>query len=351
LIEMPDARRQIRFEQAILATGSVPNRLPIPGSTLPGVLNSEQLIDIGFVPPSLTLIGGGPIGIEMAQIFAMLGSRVAVLEAAERILQPVDEVLAGRLQDRLKTNGITVRTDVEVTSIEGQGPQHCVHFNLGNETGHIESEVVVIVAGRHPNVAGLGLESTAVHYDRHGVKVDANLQTDEPGIYATGDLVGHPMFAHWATAQALAVAQHLLNRSAAYPRPETNSAAIFSYPELGMAGVTEAAAHAAGLDVAVAEYDYQSDARAQISGNADGLLRIVYRRDDRRIVGVHALMEGAADLMGEAALAIRAEVTLPQLAEVIHPHPTLTESFGLAARAAFVDRTSKEPATRLVTQR
>jgi dihydrolipoyl dehydrogenase len=335
LIEMPDVRRQVRFEQAILATGSVPNRLPIPGAMLPGVLDSAQLIDIDFVPASLTLIGGGPIGIEMAQIFAMLGSRVAVLESAPRILQPVDEVLATGLQHRIEADGIVVHTGVAVTSIEGQARDHRVHYELGGAAAQIESEVVAIVAGRHPNIDDLGLETTAVSADRHGVKVDAKLQTDEPGIYATGDLIGHPMFAHWATAQALAVAQHLLARPAVYPSPETNSAVIFSYPELGMAGMTEATARAAALDVAVAEYDYRADARAQISGDADGLLRIVYRRDDMRIVGIHALVEGAADLMGEAALAIEAGITLPQLAAAIHPHPTLTEAFGFAARAAL----------------
>ncbi|PCH69583.1 MAG: pyruvate dehydrogenase, partial [Rhodobacteraceae bacterium] len=120
-----------------------------------------------------------------------------------------------------------------------------------------------------------------------------------------------------------------------WPRPETNSAVIFSHPELGMAGLTETAARAAGLDVAVAEYDYRIDARAQISGEAEGLARIVYQRKDLRIVGIHVLVAGAAGLIGEAALAVANGVTLPQLAATIHPHPTLSEAFGLAARAAL----------------
>jgi len=334
-IDAPDARREVNFEHAILATGSVPSRLPIPGANLPGVLTSETLIDIETIPESLALIGGGPIGIEMAQIFASLGSQVTVLEVAPRILLPVDEILAGRLKRRLEADCIAVHTGVEVTSIEDRPQQRRVCYKLGNEVRQVDAAVVAIVAGREPNIAGLGLENTAVRRDRHGVKVDALLQTDATGIYATGDLVGHPMFAHWATAQALAVATHLLGRPAAYPRPETNSAVIFSFPEVGMAGLTEAAARAAGLDVAVAEYDYRGDARAQISGDADGLLRIVYQKTDRRIVGVHALIEGAADLMGEAAVAIASRLTLPQLANTIHPHPTLSEAFVGAARDAL----------------
>jgi len=337
LVELPDARRSIAFDRAVLATGSVPNRLPIPGAELPGVLDSEQLIEIGFVPESLALIGGGPIGVEMAQIFAMLGSRVTILEATPRILGPVDAVLAAHLAERLEADGIRVQTGVHIDAVEGDAQAHRVRYRQDDKEQKLAAQVVAIVAGRYPNVDGLGLETTAVQHDRHGVKVDERLQTHETGIYATGDLVGHPMFAHWATAQALAVARHLLGAPAAFPRPEYNSAVIFSYPELGMAGLTEEAARAAGLDVAVAAYDYRIDARAQISGEPDGLLRIVYRRDDRRIVGIHALVEGAADLMGEAALAVRNGITLEQLAASIHPHPTLTESFGLAASTALAE--------------
>ncbi|MGC9163258.1 MAG: dihydrolipoyl dehydrogenase family protein [Thiomonas sp.] len=334
LVESTGQRRSVRFDAAILATGSVSTRLSIPGADGPGVLDSSSLIEIGFVPQSLALIGGGPIGVEMAQIFSMLGSRVTLLEAAPRILGPVDAALADLLAQRLAAGGIDVHTGVAVQGIEGGEAMHIVRFSHGGQLQQVQAQVVAIVAGRHPNVDGLGLETTRVLFDAHGVKVDATLQTDEPGIYATGDLVGQPMFAHWATAQALSVARHLLGAPPDFPRPEHNSAVIFSSPELGMVGLTEDAARAAGLDVAVADYDYRGDARAQISGDPFGRLRLVWRRDDQRIVGVHVLVEGAADLMGEAALAVRFGLTIDQLAAAIHPHPTLTEAFGLAAQTA-----------------
>lgn len=334
VVEASDNQREVHFAQAILATGSVPTRLPIPGAELPGVLDSKGLIEIGFVPESMVLIGGGPVGVEMAQIFAMLGARVTILEAMSRILGPVDSVLAGLLSERLAADGISVETGVQVEAIEGTPHQHTVRYTQDGPTRQVAAQVVAIVAGREPNVAGLGLETTAVRHDRHGVKVDETLQTGEAGIYATGDLVGQPMFAHWATAQAHAVAHHILGHNAPYPLPEYNSAVIFSYPELGMAGLTEESARTAGLDVAVAEYDYGIDARAQISADAFGRLRVIYCRDDRRVVGIHALIEGAADIMGEAALAVRLGLRLEQLAAAVHPHPTLTEAFGLVALAA-----------------
>ncbi len=327
--------RAVRFDRAILATGSSPSRLPIPGADLPGVLDSEGLIGIGFVPRSLALIGGGPIGIEMAQIFAMLGAEVTVLEAMPRILGPIDGVLAKLLTAHLSDTGIRIGTDVQIERIEAMEGGHTVHYRHGGETDSVSAQVVAIVAGRHPNVVGLGLEATAVAHGPHGIAVNDQLETAEPGIFAVGDVVGNPMFAHWATAQALAVARHILGMPAAFPRPEHNSAVIFSSPEIGMVGLTEEAARAAGMDVGVAEYDYRIDARAQIAGEALGRLRIVFDRHDHRIVGIHALIEGAADLMGEAALAVRNGMTLEQMTASIHPHPTLTEAFGVAARAAL----------------
>ena len=336
MIDADGASHAVRFGRAILATGSVPVRPPIPGVGLPGVLDSKGLLEVPAIPRSLTLIGAGPVGVEMAQIFARLGSQVTLLQGGARILAPVDSVLAELLARRIEGDGITLRTGVRVESIEAkaQGGGLRVRYTLEGRADHAQSEIVAVVAGRQPNVEGLGLESTSVRHGRHGLEVDATLQTGEPGIYATGDLVGQPMFAHWATAQALAVARHMLGHEAPFPRPEHNSAVIFSFPEIGMAGLTEEAAHGAGLDVAVAEYDYQGDARAQIGAEAFGRLRVVYERASRRIVGMHALVEGAADLMGEAALAVRHGLRIDDLAAAIHPHPTLTEAFGLAARAA-----------------
>ncbi len=330
--------RAVRFDRAILATGSSSSRLPIPGADLPGVLDSDRLVGIGFVPKSLALIGGGPIGIEMAQIFSLLGSEVTVLEAAPRILGTVDAPLVEILAAHLVASGIRLETAVRVERIEGREDTYHIHYSRDGDSHRVDAQVVAIVAGRHPNVADLGLETTAVDHGRHGIVVNEELETGEPGIFATGDVVGTPMFAHWATAQALSLARHILGMPANFPRPEHNSAVIFSVPEIGMVGLTEEAATLAGMNVAVAEYDYRGDARAQIADETLGRLRIVYRVNDHRIVGVHALAEGAADLMGEAALAVRNGLTLEQLAGSIHPHPTLTEAFAQAARTALVQR-------------
>lgn len=325
----------VRFDRAILATGSQANRPAFPGVDLPGVWLSDQLLSIDHVPPSIVLVGGGPIGVEMAQIFRFLGSEVTLLQGSERILPAMEPELAERLQAILREDGIDVRCGVRAHAIAPISRGLAVHYlDARGKAGEAAGEHVALAVGRGPRTEGLGLDTTRVEVGPRGVRVGAQLQTHEPGIYAVGDLVGQPMFAHWATAQALALAQHLLGRPVEFPEPEHNTAVIFSHPEFAIAGLTAAQARAAGLDVETATYDYAIDARAQI-GSETGVLRFVFERRTHRIVGVHALIEGASDLIGEAALAVRHGMTLEQLAQAVHPHPTLTESMGLLARQAL----------------
>jgi len=326
---------EVEFSSAIIATGSLPNLLPVTGADLPQVLTSEQILEVDRVPARLVVIGAGPIGVEMAQIFAGFGSRVTLLEAGPRILAPVDEEIALALDGYIRRQGVELELGAAVAAIAPKGDHVGVQYrNAGGAPREAEAELVLVATGRRPNVETLGLEHTGVRHDRHGVKVDSKLETDEPGIYAVGDVLGHPMFAHWATAQALALAGHLLGRPARFPEAATNTAVIFSAPEVGLAGLTESQARAAGHDVGVARYDFRTDARAQVSGHPEGLLKLVYDKRSRAILGVHMLVEGAASLLGEGALAVRAGIPVEAVAAAIHPHPTLSESIGTAAREA-----------------
>ena len=323
----------VEFGNAIIATGSVPNLLPVPGVELPQVLTSEKVLEIDRLPKRLVVIGAGPIGVEMAQIFAAFGSRVTLLEAGPRILAPVDEEIAVALQDHIRRQGIVLELGAQVAAIAGDGDGVSVQYrDAAGARREAQAESVIEAAGRSPNVDGLGLEHTAVRYDHHGVKVDGKLETDEPGIYAVGDVIGQPMFAHWATAQGLALAGHLLGRPTRFPTPASNSAVIFSTPEVGIAGLTESEARAAGHAVGVARYDYRGDARAQVSGHAEGMLKLVYDQASRAVLGVHVLADGAASLIGEGALAVGSGIPVEALVAAIHPHPTLSESLGVAAR-------------------
>ena len=326
----------IEFNEAIIATGSTPSRPPIKGIDHHRVLDSEAILDIDHIPEKLVIIGGGPIGIELGQIFKTFGSDINILEAGPRILGPVDKELAERLEQQMIKDGISITTDCKISGILNTGGGVFVEYKDGSgESKHLLADTVLLVTGRHPNVDGLGLENTRVQHDAHGIEVNPQLQTSEANIYALGDVIGQPMFAHWSTAQGLALARNLLGKAVPFPDKNTNSAVIFSEPEIGMAGMTEVQATADGIEYAIARYDYAQDARAQIAGRDSGILKILYEKNGHKIIGVHALVEGADDLMGEAALAVKTGLPLEALAGAIHPHPTLTESFCAAARVAL----------------
>lgn len=336
-----DGPVDIEFREAVIATGSQPVRPPIRGVDNPHVLDSGQILDINHIPKRLAIIGAGPIGVELSQIFNTFGSEVTLYEAGPRILSPVDQDLAEYLQQKMSDDGIEVITNCHIKCISRTGSGVFVEYlSNGNPSAHRYTDTVLLVTGRQPNTEGLGLENTAVKQTPHGIQVNSHLQTNESNIFALGDVIGQPMFAHWATAQALALAKNLLNQPSPFPVTENNTAVIFSEPELGMAGLTETQAQSRDIDYAVARYHFKQDARAQIANQARGQLKILYTRDKHRIIGLHALVEGAGDLMGEAALAIAQGTTLEELASAIHPHPTLTESFAAAARAALQENSS-----------
>ncbi len=323
----------VEFDQAIISTGSTPLRPPIPGVNHHRVLDSEAILDIQQIPESLLIVGAGPIGVELGQMMNTFGSQVTILEVAHHILGPVDASLSALLQEQMQADGIDIKTECQVTAILNTADG--VHVEYTTSNGHKTHQFannVLLVTGRRPHIEGLGLAKTVVQYNAHGIKVDEHCETHEPGIFAVGDVIGQPMFAHWATTQSLALARHIIGMPVIFPQPEHNSAVIFSEPELGMVGLTEEQAKAKGIDAAITSYDYSQDARAQISGRDFGLLKLVYDRKTHQVVGVHALVEGADDLMGEAAILVSSGITLEALASAIHPHPTLSESFAQAAR-------------------
>ena len=328
--------QHVHFKQAIIATGSIPFCPPIRGIDHPRVLDSEAILNIDQIPDKLVIIGAGPIGVELGQIFHTFGSRVSILDVATNILGPADQELAAQLRRRMEHDGIEIHTGCKINRIVHSGQSVYVEYQPpGQEKQHCFTDNVLVAAGRRPHVENLGLEHTAVEHDAHGIKVNAALETGEAGIYAVGDVIGQPMFAHWATAQGLALARHLLGQPIPFPDPATNSAVIFSEPELAMAGLTEAAAREAGIEVEIARYDFQHDARSQIAGRDTGMLKIVIEKNSHKVLGVHVLVEGAGDLMGEAALLVKAGLPLELVAGTIHPHPTLSESFVQAARSAL----------------
>lgn len=320
-------------DKILLATGSLPTKLPVPGADLPGVLTSNEALELASLPQTMVIVGGGVIGMEFASIFSSFGAKVTVIEYMPRVLMQVDKELSIRLSGLLKKSGVSIMTNTKVKSVGSRKDQLWV--TAEGQQGELEvmAEVVLMSAGRTPHVEGLGLEDAGVEYTRRGITVDESFRTNVPGIYAIGDVTGGVMLAHVASDQGKAAVEDMFGQGGHYD-PKAVPSAIFTFPEIAMIGYTEEEAKALEIPCVVGKFPLGANSKANIMGEENGLVKIVARRDNKQIIGMHILGVHAPDLIHEGALAITNKLTLEQVAKTIHAHPTLSEAIHEAALAA-----------------
>ncbi|WP_419919859.1 dihydrolipoyl dehydrogenase [Candidatus Poriferisocius sp.] len=317
-------------DHVILATGSVPRTLP--GFEVDGerIMTSDDLLSITALPKRAAIIGGGAIGLEFASLLADLGSEVTVLEALPRILMGADNDVARLLGRAFRKRGIEVRSGVTVNSCRSAGD--AIELDIeGNDP--LAVDVVVVCVGRQPFTDGLGLDTAGVKKDEGGyVAVDEYCQTSLPGVYAVGDVIRTPQLAHVAFAEAILVVKHLLGES---PTPVDYANvpwAIYSHPEVAFVGHTEESAIEAGHNVVTSVHRFTGNGRAMIVGETDGLVKVIAERSvdgtGGRILGVHMVGSWVTEQLGQGYLAVNWEATVPEVAEFIQPHPTMSELFG-----------------------
>ncbi len=333
IVESSGNKSSCRFDQAILSTGSVATIPPFGGNSVQNVLTSEQLFAQDTLPESMVIIGGGPIGIELAQMLAKLNVRVTIIELLDTILYGIVEPeFVDCLSQKLDESNISVYTSSKVLEIERSGKDYCTSFmDAQGNIQTIQSQKVMVAAGRSPNLKDLNLEATDIQFSRSGITVNEYLETDVPGIYATGDVIPGPKFAHTATYESQIAATNILKGNVHKVNFSKNSWVLFSEPEIASAGYTQAEALNHGYETLTGIYNYEIDATAQISGDPFGLLKFVVDKKTQQIIGVHIFTQGAASIIGEAALIVSGKLTLQDVAEAIHPHPTMTEAFGILA--------------------
>lgn len=308
----------------IVATGSVPFNPPVPGSQLPGVINSDQLLAADEVPRSMIIVGGGAVGIEFAMIFQSFGCQVTVVEMLPAILPGIDGDLVKRLGLVLRKSGVKMLVNTRVTSIR-QGEDGIVaELDDGSGRREVSAEKLLMAAGRRPAVAGLNLEAAGVEYDRQGIKVNEKMATTCPGIYAIGDVTGRYMWAHAASTAGMAAAENALGGDAAVDFRAVPGC-VYTTPEIAAVGLTEEAALAAGQKIRVSRFNFAANGKAVSMGEADGLVKIV-AAEAGQVLGMHILGPHASDLIMEGALAIRNGLAARDIAHTIHPHPSLSET-------------------------
>ena len=325
--------KTITFGAAVVATGAPPFVPPIEGADSKGVLTSDTVWDLKEAPTRLGIIGAGAIGLEMAQIFTDFGAKVTVLESSDRPLKEVEPEIAKMLAGLLETEkNLTLVPNAKAKKISGKPGEMTLAFEDGEgKSRSYKCDYVVMATGKRPVVAPLDLDKAGIAVENGAIKVDATCRTNVPHIFAVGDVVGGLMLAHTAGQQGRVAAMTITGEAAFYDESK-DCGVIFTRPQAAFVGLSVDQAKARGLDPVEVKAPMSIDAKAMITGETDGMIKIVADKTSHRIVGVHFLTEHADTLIGEAVMMVSGEMTLDQAAMAIHPHPTQTELFGDMSR-------------------
>ncbi len=330
------AGRRLRFRKAVIATGARAAAPPIEGLEEAGYSTNETLFELERLPRRLAVVGGGPIGCEMAQTFARFGSEVTLLDRMDHVLPREDADAAAIVQAALAASGVTLELGVAIDRVEARpGGEKVVHFTragaAGPEPGRARADQVLVAVGRAPNVEGLGLEAAGVDYSKKGVEVDDRLRTSNPRIFAAGDVASRYQFTHVADALARIAIQNALFFGRAKASDLVIPWCTYTSPEVAHVGLYEREARERGLAIDTLTIPLAELDRALLDGQEDGFLRVHLKRGSDRILGATLVAEHAGDMLGELCLAITAGVGLGKIAGVIHPYPTQGEVVKKAA--------------------
>jgi dihydrolipoamide dehydrogenase len=321
---------RLTFDHCILATGSVPAMPKMFKIDSPRVMDSTGALALSDIPESLLVIGGGYIGLEMGTVYAELGSKVTVVELLDGLLPGADRDLVKPLEKRLRERFAGIHLGTKVVELKAAGEKVEVKTEGPEFDGVHSFDRVLVSIGRRPVSTGIGLENTKVKVNDKGfVVVNEQMQTADPHIMAIGDIAGEPMLAHKASHEGKVAAEVLAGKPAAF-EPQAIPAVVFTDPEIAWAGLTLAEAEKTGRDVATAVYPWQASGRAIANGRTDGLTRWVIDPESDRVLGCGIVGSGAGELIAEAVVAIEMGCTVRDVADSIHPHPTLSETLSFA---------------------
>jgi len=323
-----------RFEHCIVATGSRPS--VIPGFEPDGdlILDSTGALDLATVPSTLAVLGGGYIGLELGTAYAKLGAQVTMVEAMERILPTVEDDLTRVVERRLKTLGVNLQTSTTATGWTKVDGRATLTLKRGETESTLEVDKILVAVGRRPNSDHLDLQVAGVTTDERGfIAVDNHCRSSASHIYAIGDVVGNPMLAHKATRQAEIAADTIAGLTAA-TYAVAIPAVVFSDPEVAYVGLTEQAAKDAGYDPAIGKAAFAASGRAVLRTETDGFIRVVSDAQTGLLLGVQIVGPEASELIAAATLALEMGARVYDIAQTIHPHPSLAESFKEAAALA-----------------
>ena len=327
------ASKIVGFEQAIIAAGSEPVTLPFIPHHDPRVIDSTGALALAGVPKRLLVIGGGIIGLEMATVYHALGARVTIVELMDQIIPGADRDIVAPLMKRIEKQYEAIRLKTKVVKVEAGPDALIVQFEGGKGAGSDSYDRILVAVGRKPNGRLIGAEAAGVAVDERGfIPVDRQQRTNVPHIFAIGDVVGQPMLAHKATHEGRVAAEAAAGRNSCFDAKVIPSVA-YTDPEVAWAGLTENEARAKGLRFGKGVFPWAASGRSLSLGRDEGLTKLLFDESNHRLIGCGIVGPNAGDLIAEAALAIEMGADAEDIGLTVHPHPTLSETIGMAAEA------------------
>jgi len=337
IVEKKDGgKEELKFDKIVIATGSRIATIPSLEIKSSRLLNSTSALNLPAIPKSLLVIGGGYIGLELGSVYQALGSKVSVVEMLDGLLPGADRDLVSHLSKRLKEKFESIMLNSKVVEMKEvkDGMQVKIKDGEGKTAEYIYDYVLMSV-GRKPDTSGLGLENTKVKVNERGwINVNNQMKTDDPDIYAIGDIVGEPMLAHKASHEGRVAVEVIAGHKSAF-EPMAIPAVVFTDPEIAWAGLTENQAKEKKINYEVAKFPWAASGRATTLDRFDGVTKILVDPASQRILGIGICGPGAGELIAEGVLAIEMGANLTDLKLTIHPHPTLSETIMEAAEVFF----------------
>ncbi len=330
------AATDVLAKNIVLATGSEARMLPGLQPDAKTILTNKEILSLPAIPKSMVIIGAGAVGVEFASIFDRFGTKVTVLEMLPRAVPLEDEEISAELEKSLKHQGIAIQTQAKVAKVAKTANGVAVEYTVGEgKPQTVEAETCLVAVGRAPNTANIGLEKTRVKLERGFVKTNGFMQTDEPGVYAIGDIVANsPLLAHVASMEGIVAVTHAAGKHAEPINHRQIPNCTYTEPEIGSVGMTEQQARDAGHKIKIGKFPYAAVSKATILGVREGFVKVVSDERYGEILGVHIIGPRATETIAEAVMAMRLEGTVDDIAHTIHAHPTLAEAMGEAAHAA-----------------
>jgi len=330
------AEETLTFDRIIIATGSRPAIVPTLKLETPRMMDSTGALNLEDIPGSLLVVGGGYIGLELGSVYAALGTRVTVVEMLPGLLPGADRDLVLPLHKRLEKmfDAILLNTTVAAVKDEGNAIRATLKAQDGSQQEKVFDRVLVSV-GRKPNSEIPGLEKTQVKVGPKGfIQVNKQLQTEDPAIYAIGDVVGEPMLAHKASHEGRTAVEAIAGHKVAF-EPNAIPAVVFTDPEVAWCGLTETQAQKENREIKVAKFPWAASGRAVTIDRPEGMTKLIFDPATERVLGVGIVGAGAGEMIAEGVLAIEMAALASDVALTIHPHPTLSETVMESAEVFF----------------